>query len=138
MFKNLSLSLVVIATISGADARHHHHHRIGHSTLVGGIDKDDLMQNQKSHWRKLWPQGDTDTGEDDENVLNLAGKPRKAKKKPDVYTYPWTLDADIVDSQKHLKDSETVNKREFGVEGYQDRGLGILNSGDKHIKSWYL
>tara|TARA_B110000305_G_scaffold163150_1_gene180481 strand:+ start:118 stop:249 length:132 start_codon:yes stop_codon:yes gene_type:complete len=43
MFKNLSLSLVVIATISGADARHHHHHRLANSNLVGGIDKDDLM-----------------------------------------------------------------------------------------------
>ena len=138
MFKNLSLSLVVIATISGADARHHHHHRLANSNLVGGIDKDDLMQNQASHWKKSWPQGDTDNGENDEDVMNLKGDPRKAKKKPDVYTYPWKLDSDVVDSQKHLKDTEGLLKKDFGVEGYQDRGLGILNSGDKHIKSWYL
>ena len=139
MFKNLSLSLVVIATISGADAHHHHHHsRLGNVAFVGGIDKDDLMQNQASHWKKTWPQGDTDNGDNDEDVMNLAGDPRKAKKKPDVYTYPWTLDSDVVDSAKHLKDVEATMKKTFGVEGYQDRGLGILNSGDKHIKSWYL
>ena len=119
MFKNLSLSLVVIATISGADARHHHHHhRIANANLVGGIDKDDLMQNQKSHWKKNWPQGDTDNGDNDEDVMNLAGEPRKAKKSPDVYTYPWKLDNDIVDSQKHLDDTEGVMKKKFGVEGY--------------------
>jgi len=50
--------------------------------------------------------------------MNLAGDPRKAKKKPDVYTYPWTLDSDVVDSAKHLKDVEATMKKTFGVEGY--------------------
>ena len=118
MFKNLSLSLAVIAlATSGADAHRHHHH-LRNVNYVGGIDKDDLMQNQASHWRKNWPQGDTDNGDNDEDVLNLKGDPRKAKKKPDVYTYPWKLDSDIVDSQKHLDDVQGTLKREFGVEGY--------------------
>ena len=124
MFK--TLSLVVIAMVAtGADAHRHHHkklhqrHAHGHNNaLVGGIDEDDLMQNQKSHWKKTWPQGDTDNGVDDENVMNLKGEARKAKKKPDVYTYPWTLDSDVVDSAKHLADTEKVVGKQFGQEGW--------------------
>ena len=92
MLKNL----VVLAIVStGANA----------SLLqqkVGGIDKDDLMQNQKSHWQKNWPQGDTDDGTNDEDVMNMSGKDLKKKKK-DAVTYPWKLDSDIVDSQNHLE-----------------------------------
>ena len=75
-----------------------------------GVDKDDLMQNQASHWRKRWPQGDTDDGDDDDLVLNMKGKGRKYKDPPDVYTYPWRLDDDIVDSQKHLEDTQGLLK----------------------------
>ena len=142
MFKTLSLAVIAMVA-TGADAHRHHHQKLhqrhahGHS-LVGGIDEDDIMQNQASHWKKSWPQGDTDNGVDDENVMNLKGDPRKAKKKPDVYTYPWKLDSDVVDSAKHLADTEKVVGKQFGQEGWQDRGLAILNSGDRHIKSWAL
>ena len=124
MFKTLSLAVIAMVA-TGADAHRHHHkklhqrHAHGHNhQLIGGIDEDDLMQSQKSHWRKPWPQGDTDHGEDDENVINMKGDPRKAKKKPDVYTYPWKLDADVVDTAKHLDDTEKVIGKQFGKEGW--------------------
>jgi len=124
MFK--TLSLVVIAMVAtGADAHRHHHQKVqqrhahGHNNqFIGGIDEDDIMQNQASHWKKSWPQGDTDNGVDDENVMNLKGEARKAKKAPDVYTYPWKLDAEVVDSAKHLEDTEKVMNKKFGVEGF--------------------
>ena len=102
MFKNIAI--VTLALIAGeAEARRHHHHVAG-VTFLGGIEPEDLMQEQPSHWRKVWPQGLTDAGDDDENVLNLKGEPRKFKEPPPVITYPWTLDSDIVDSQSHLED----------------------------------
>ena len=76
------------------------------------------MQNQKSHWRKIWPQGDTDNGDDDDLVLNLKGKERGWKKPPPTYTYPWTLDSDVVDTAKHLEDTEGLLKKQFTQEGW--------------------
>ena len=98
------------------------------------------MQNQKSHWRKNWPEGDTDNGENDECILDIKaciGDYKKKKDDKENLRYPWTLDSDIVDSQRHLKDIEG-KIAPFGEEGYQDRGLKILNSGDRDIKNWYL
>ena len=132
MIKNL-VTLAIICV--GANARVHQ--KPADSVLISGIDKDDLMQNQKSHWQKNWPQGDTDDGTNDEDVMNLSGDDKKKKKK-DTYTYPWKLDDDIVDSQNHLEYVEGKLNKKFGVEGYQDRGLAIVNSGDKEIKNWYL
>merc|ERR1712032_1074829 len=52
-------------------------------SLVMGIDKDDLMQNNPSHWRKAWPEGDTDNGQDDHEVLGrLHQKHRSFKEAP--------------------------------------------------------
>ena len=110
MLKNL----VVLAIVStGANA----------SLLqqkVGGIDKDDLMQNQKPHWQKKWPEGDTDNGEEDECILDIKACLGDYKKKKDKgpLRYPWTLDSDIVDSQKHLGDIETKLGNKFSEEGY--------------------
>ena len=43
------------------------------------IKKADLMQNQAPHWRKAWPQGDTDDSTDDENVINIATKLKRTE-----------------------------------------------------------
>ena len=112
MIKNL-VTLAIICV--GADARIHQ--KPADSLFIGGIDKDDLMQNQKSHWKKPWPQGDTDDGTNDEDVLNMTWDDKKKKKK-DKLTYPWTLDSEIVDSQKHLEDIEKKLGSKFTEEGY--------------------
>jgi len=36
---------------------------------INGIPKDDIMQNQANHWRKIWPQGNTDDGRDDDKIM---------------------------------------------------------------------
>ena len=48
--------------------------------LVMGIDKDDLMQNNPSHWRKAWPEGDTDNGEGEETVLGRLDTKKRSHK----------------------------------------------------------
>ena len=65
----------------------------------------------------------------------------KQKIKREVNKYvprEWSLDSDVVDTQKHLDDIEAEFKEPLSVKGYQDRGYAILNSGDAAIKSTYL
>ena len=107
---------------------------------IEGIDKGDLMQEQGPHWRKAWPQGLTDSGEHDHDVINIGGNGRE-KKLREVHKYvprEWTLDADVVDTQAHLGDAESMIGDQFSKKGYWDRGLAILNSGDRAIKSVYI
>lgn len=75
---------------------------------------------------------------DDENVLHLKGKGRKEKEPKPVITYPWTLDSEIVDSQRHLTDVEGVLEHEMDKKVYVDRGYNVLNRGAKAIKSVWL
>ena len=44
-----------------------------------GIDEKELMDG--NHWRKAWPEGATDNGEEDSAVINTFLK--KEPKKPD-------------------------------------------------------
>ena len=119
---------VLLALFGSAEAvnhrRHHHHHKLKpfHGRMAAEHDLVALRGDDKpppevpgglsdgrfiSHWRKPWPEGAVDNSWNDEDVLHLKGKGRKAKDPPPVYHYPWTLDADIVDSQRHLDDVET-------------------------------
>ena len=40
------------------------------AVTIRGIPSDSLMDRQPSHWKKIWPQGDTDDGLNDNLVLN--------------------------------------------------------------------
>ena len=136
----------VMALIAAAAAvnlgRHHRHHDEKYMVALSamGIDKADLMQEQGAHWRKAWPEGAIDNGHEDDAIMNL-GRNGKKKIKREVNKYvpkEWTLDSDVVDTQKHLDDIEAEFKEPLSVKGYQDRGYAILNSGDAAIKSTYL
>ena len=39
------------------------------AVTIRGIPSDSLMDRQPSHWKKIWPQGDTDDATNDNNVL---------------------------------------------------------------------
>ena len=91
-----------------------------------------------SHWRKDWPEGVTDASQNDEDVLHLKGKGRKYKEPKDKITYPWTLDSDIIDSQRHLEDVQGKLEHTMDERVYRDRGYAVLNRGYKAIKSTYL
>ena len=104
-----------------------------------GIPDGDLMAG--AHWRKSWPEGDTDNGSHDDFVVNLRNDDIRGKNWLDAaphIDYSSTLDSDVVDTQKHLADIEAQFKEKLSEEGYADRGYGILNSGDRAIKGLYL
>ena len=52
-------------------------------------------------------------------------------------SYPWEYDEDVISTQRHIKQYEKEFD-ELAPIAYQDRGYGILNSGNRAIKSWYL
>ena len=146
---------MALGSTEAIQKKHHHHMEFApfhgqvaaeHDMLLAlqGDDKPPPDQQgglvddrYTAHWRKPWPQG-IDNSVNDEDVLNLKGKKRTAKDKPEVFTYPWTLDSDIVDSQKHLDDVQGELEHEMDKVVYQDRGYKVLNRGYKAIKSWYL
>ena len=127
--KYITLAIVALMSSSASAVKHHHHHHHHSNDLVGlssqGIDKKTLMKG--AHWRKAWPEGVTDTGHEDDLVLNLKGQKRKFKKPPPVYKYPWTLDSDIVDSQANLSKTESTMSHQLTGKTYNDRALKLLN-----------
>ena len=50
---------------------------------IEGVDDKDMIYNQPSHWRKSWPEGLTDMGENDAQTIEEFNQPtprRKPKK----------------------------------------------------------
>lgn len=92
---------------------------------LNGIDKDDLMQNQASHWRKPWPQGDTDTGEGDADVLWMFLNKTKKAPKPKI-TYPWNYDEDVIDTGDSLATAEKLVGSTLKKDAVKDGGLGMI------------
>ena len=122
--KSTLIAVLALALLAPTEAKHHRH-RHGHRhhapqsfAMTQGIDEKELMEG--AHWRKSWPEGNHDNGDNDEDVMNLKAIPRKLKHKVDTtVTYPEAiLDGDIVDSQRHLADTEEKLKQTFEKEGW--------------------
>ena len=90
-----------------------------------GIDKDALMQNQASHWRKAWPEGDTDDGNGDAEVLDMFMRKTKKAPKPKI-TYPWNYDEDVIETKKSLDTAESITNAKLSHEAVKDGGLGMI------------
>lgn len=90
-----------------------------------GIDKDALMQNQASHWRKAWPEGDTDDGNGDAEVLEMFMKKTKKAPKPKI-TYPWNYDEDVIETKKSIATAEGITNAKLSDAAVKDGGLGMI------------
>jgi len=90
---------------------------------VEGIDKDNLMQNQAAHWRKSWPEGDTDDGNGDDGVLLWPKKKEAPKSK---ITYPWNYDEDVIETKKSLETAEGLTGGKLSDGAVKDGGLGMI------------
>mgnify|MGYP000857277275 CR=1 FL=1 len=90
-----------------------------------GIDKDDLMQNQPSHFRKKWPEGVVDNGEGDGELYDFLEENKKKKPEP-VITYPWSLAEEAVHSQKSLEWAESHYNHKLSEESVKDGGMGMI------------
>ena len=95
------------------------------SLKLEGIDKDALMQNNPSHWRKPWPEGDTDDGNGDAEVLEMFMKKKKAAPKSKI-TYPWNYDEDVIETKKSLATAEGLTNAKLSADAVKDGGLGMI------------
>ena len=94
--------------------------------FVMGIDKDDLMQNNPSHWRKAWPEGAIDNGQEDVDVLGRQHmKHRSFKEARKQETYPWAYDEDVIHTGNSLALAENMTGKEMTKDGvgYSHRGV---------------
>lgn len=93
------------------------------SIKLDGIDKKELMQNNPSHWRKAWPEGDTDNGEGDADVIWMEKKKKEPKAK---ITYPWAYDEDVIETGKSIETAEEITKGKLTKDAVKDGGLGMI------------
>ena len=73
---------------------------IGEALRARGIDEKELIEGNR--WRKRWPEGVTDPSDGDEFVLNMEGFPKKKKKSDAPIRYEWSLDPEILSTQKTI------------------------------------
>merc|ERR1739838_6372 len=93
--------------------------------VMNGIPDGTLMDKNPSHWRKIWPEGDTDAGQFDEEVINMAGPGRKGVPEvPKVYKpLPWELDEDVISTQGSIETAESMIGGKMKSENVKDRGM---------------
>ena len=92
---------------------------------IDGISKDALMQNNPSHWRKAWPEGDTDNADGDAEVMWMFLNKKKKEPKPKI-TYPWNYDEDVVETGKSLETAEGIVGEKLSKGAVKDGGLGMI------------
>ena len=137
-----------LALLAGCSALRHIVDEVEFTNLLALDIQDpaldpEVMQNQPAHWRKQWPEGNTDQGQRDDEVVLPEGEYRGRKwlqPVPVVEYNTGPLDDDILDSQAHLEHYESDFGLEHGLskESYQDRGFAIVNSNDAAVKSVWL
>ena len=98
--------------------------------LQRGIPDGDLMDFQPSHWRKVWPQGDTDRGEADDSVVEryFDGKQFNRRAPPPRFVMPdFEPDEDVVNTQGSLSLAEGQLGAKMDPAVVADRAMGVLN-----------
>ena len=83
-----------------------------------------------NHWRKKWPEGHTDDGEGDADVLNRFNLPKKTKaEKEGAEKYQWEYDSDVVGTGKSIDSAENSTKDKLTFESVvKDRGNDMVFS----------
>ena len=115
----MKFSLILL--VAAAEARHHHHHSqellsIGAALKARGIDEKEMIEGNR--WRKAWPEGVTDPSDGDDMVLNMEGFPKKKKAGPPNIKYEWTIDPEVLSTEKSLADTETKLGKKLGKSGW--------------------
>ena len=109
------LSLVALMATAGA-------------VQLEGIPYPALMQEQPSHWRKVWPEGATDNSDGDAEILDRFNKRPKEEKKEKEETYPWSLDEDVLTTGDSIKTAEKITASELGTP--KNGGLDMIATYD--------
>ena len=95
---------------------------------INGIEKDDLMQNQPSHFRKQWPQGVVDNSHGDSEIIDMFNEslPRKKVKTVVRETYPWDFDDDVKTTNASMGQAEKVTGSKLSMAGVVNGGMDMI------------
>ena len=94
------------------------------------IPAGSLMQNNPSHWRKVWPEGITDNADGDAEILARFNKPEEEKKKGGKETYPWSISDEVKETQASIQKGLKITGEEFSDESATQRGMNMLHTYD--------
>ena len=94
------------------------------------IPAGSLMQNNPSHWRKIWPEGITDNADGDAEVINRFLKDEDDGKKKTKETYPWTISDEVKETQASIAKGEKITGEVFEDAASHQRGLNMLHTYD--------
>ena len=89
-----------------------------------------LMQNNPSHWRKVWPEGAVDNADGDAEILDRFNKPEEEKKKDGKESYPWTLSDEVKETQASIAKGEKITGEVFEDAASHQRGLNMIHTYD--------
>ena len=84
------------------------------------------MQNNPSHWKKVWPEGAVDNADGDAEVLDMFNHPEPGDPPKPKETYPYTLDDDVKETKKSIKTAEGATGKKLSTEGVAARGLNMI------------
>ena len=94
------------------------------------------MQNQQSHWKKIWPQGDTDDSTNDDEVLDMFSLPLPPAPPAPPITYPWTYDEDVIATGASIKEGETLTGKKLSDAAAKERSMDMIDSYDNNRRVW--
>ena len=101
-----------------------------------GIPNAAIMQNQIPHWRKIWPQGDTDDSNEDDKVIDMfLNPPANDNVKPPI-TYPWAYDEDVIATKNSLAEGEKMVGTQFTAAAAKERSMDMIDSYDNNRRVW--
>ena len=89
-----------------------------------------IMQNNPSHWRKVWPEGAVDNADGDAEVLDRFTYPEVHHVEEPKEKYPWSFSDDVVETQSSIKKAEDITKQSFSDEGAHARGMNMISTYD--------
>ena len=107
---------------------------LSQAVQIKGIPKGDIMQNQPNHWRKIWPQGLTDDGRDDDKIL-FGWSIREPEEDKRVKYAPVVLDSDVITTLDSVKTVEGKLKTQLGDDTLKVRGFNRIDGPYDNLKT---
>merc|ERR1740117_587094 len=90
-----------------------------------GIPYPALMQEQPSHFRKVWPEGAVDNSDGDAEIIDRFNRPIPGPPTGPQEKYPWEFDSDVIRTKNSIAQAEKVTGEEFGDQK-QFKGLDMI------------
>ena len=89
-----------------------------------------LMQNNPSHWKKIWPEGIVDNADGDAEIIGRFNLPEKDKKKDDDEKYPWSISDEVKETQASIAKAHAITGEEWSDAAAHSRGLDMIHTYD--------